>query len=614
MPLRRHLSIVAGLLGVSCLVQWVVISRTIVPALDSARYALAAETIDAAGLLPAIRGYREHPLFPVWVWAVHRGLATALGDVPALWALSVQLAAAIPLVLCVVPVYWIALRLFGPGAALAGTAFFCVLPEIARLGADGITDTAYLLPFSVALAAVVMYWTGPHGRGSMAEWQRGLLSDGSASPPPRRPLWLLLAGLATGVAGLARAEGLVLPAALAVTLIVFQFMPSRRQAWSRVAVAAGCFGLGLAAVFGPYLWVVGAPTPKAALARLLGRGDGTVERPLGEGRGHDDGPAAGQSGATPCVTTPADVARWRLADGQPMSFALKDPGSIRKRGWGAALTLFGYEFIRVFWYWIGILGAYALWRVRHSRGNPVDWFVRIFLLTYCLAIIGFVAQEGYLVARHLAPLVVAAIGCAGYGAIEAGWAWCAWRARRGSVPSDATRARQRTLAAAAVTLLAAGACLAQTFRPCGPTGLAHRAAAAWLATTADAAGSVVDTHGWTGLYSGRKTHPYGHGRVGFSDPQLAYVVVETQELQSDSARCRTLRRLLETAGQQVAEFSGPASTRVSRDVAVYRWYPERFGKKGTGTVCAEHPKGRCAANCTCPLFHELASRAEGRNR
>ena len=71
--------------------------------------------------------------------------------------------------------------------------------------------------------------------------------------------WLLgAAGLAAGGALLARAEVVVLPAALAITLVGFQFQRGRRQPWRRFAVAAGSFAVGLAVVVVPYLAAVGA--------------------------------------------------------------------------------------------------------------------------------------------------------------------------------------------------------------------------------------------------------------------------------------------------------------------------------------------------------------------
>jgi hypothetical protein len=129
---------------------------------------------------------------------------------------------------------------------------------------------------------------------------------------------------------------------------------------------------------------------------------------------------------------------------------------------------------------------------------------------------------------------------------------------------------------AIVVVAFCGTCCWQTFLPVGHAMAAHRAAARWLVDSADTPGSVLDTLGLTGLYSGRATHPYGAGPNAWTDPQLAYIVLQAAELTSDSKRARTLRTLLAMAGQQVAEFAGPPSPKVNRDVLIYRWRPDDF--------------------------------------
>jgi len=104
MDRRRHTAALAGLVTLSCLVQLVLIQRATVPALDAVRFVQTARRIDLDGLGETLRHGREEPLFPGWVWLVHEGLERAGGQLRSSWAKSVQLAAAIPLVLVVVPV------------------------------------------------------------------------------------------------------------------------------------------------------------------------------------------------------------------------------------------------------------------------------------------------------------------------------------------------------------------------------------------------------------------------------------------------------------------------------------------------------------------------------
>ena len=144
MPSKRHLAAVAVIVVLSSFVQAATIWRAAVPGVDAVRFVRIAQAMDQQGVVPAIRGQREQPLFPLLVWVVHEGLEPALGDSPSLWAASAQVAAAVALVLAVVPLYFLACRLVGPDAALAGCVFFCVLPSVSRLGAEGISDSTHL--------------------------------------------------------------------------------------------------------------------------------------------------------------------------------------------------------------------------------------------------------------------------------------------------------------------------------------------------------------------------------------------------------------------------------------------------------------------------------------
>ena len=177
----------------SCLIQTVTIRRARVTSLDAVRFARAAEAIDRVGAIDALRG-EQQPLFPVWVWGVHQGLLHTVGPTDSHWAMSVQLAAAIPLVLAILPIYFLILRLGNRSAAIAGSLFFCVLPEIARLGADGLSDSLHLLFFCLAFWAMVEILA-------------------SQTIGRREVKWSALAGIAAGLAVLTRVEVLVLVAA-----------------------------------------------------------------------------------------------------------------------------------------------------------------------------------------------------------------------------------------------------------------------------------------------------------------------------------------------------------------------------------------------------------------
>ncbi len=164
MTRKQHVLTLLALMAMATVVQVVVCRRATVTGVDAVRFVGIAKAIDAEGVLPVIRTEREQPLFPVWLWAVHKTTGGLFGESQSSWARSTQLAAAIPLILAVIPLYLLILRLVGPAGALAGSFFFCLLPEVSRLGADGIGDSTHLLFFIVALWAIVEFLKRPRLR------------------------------------------------------------------------------------------------------------------------------------------------------------------------------------------------------------------------------------------------------------------------------------------------------------------------------------------------------------------------------------------------------------------------------------------------------------------
>jgi 4-amino-4-deoxy-L-arabinose transferase-like glycosyltransferase len=544
MSRKRHIAVIAGLLCLSAAVQLVTVRRATVTGLDAVRFVDIARQIDRLGLWETVRAEREQPLFPVLVWIFHEGLDRANFAGLSTWPLSAQLAAATAVVFSVVPVYLLALRLVGATAAGIGSIFFCVLPEVARLGADGISDGPHLFLLAWALWASIVYLSGPDEPAAA-----------HAEPTTNHPLWLFPAGVATALALLTRVEAVVLPCALVATLVLVQCLAHTRQPWPRVAAASGSFALGFGLIFGPYLAAVDSLAPQAAMARMLGR----FEPP---------------QPAEPATST---ALAWQLDDGEPMSFAHKEPTiSLRRRGPAAAMLLFAEESAAAFGYWIGLMALWGLCRLPWRSMRSVDLFARSFFVIFSLAAFRFAAAEGYLSARHLLPLVVVGIGCAGHGALEAGRGRWANFLR---LPTPRVASATCSRAASAIVAISALSALAYGFRPLHASRLGHRLAAQWLVEKAEASGSVLDTRGWAGMYSGRETHRFEDARRAIAGGRLAYVVLENRELDYGSGRSRTLQRLLEVAAEPAASFP-PTGTenRKAQTVLVYRWSQQRFNR------------------------------------
>jgi hypothetical protein len=267
-----------------------------------------------------------------------------------------------------------------------------------------------------------------------------------------------------------------------------------------------------------------------------------------------------------------------------MSFATKETTiSLRRRGYAAAAGQLADELADAFSYVAGAFCLFGLWRLRRRLVRPEDRFAQLYCLLFLLAVLHVAAKEGYLSARHLLSLVPLGIGFAGYGALDLGSS-IARRTRVGSRDSASSERRKPVapygpLLGWTAVLLVGAVCLSEMIEPLHASRRGHRLAGEWLARQADAPGPVLDTRGWTGLYSGRSTYRYDRACAAFSDPHLAYVVLERRELDYGSRRSLTLRHLLDVAARPVAVFPGTDHDDRSRaTVLVYRWYPQRFSR------------------------------------
>jgi len=272
-----------------------------------------------------------------------------------------------------------------------------------------------------------------------------------------------------------------------------------------------------------------------------------------------------------------------LEDGQPMSFTRRDPSlSLRRHTVASALRKSVVDLANAFNLGIGLFALIGLWQLRRRPLRPVDWLARTFVLVYCLLAAGFAIREGYVSPRHFLVVVVAAIGCAGYGLVQSGASildfgfWILDSARR---ESKIQNPKSKMVCSWTLVALAAMTCLPEDLLPLRASRLAYRQAGQWLARAA-APGAVLDPWGLSGHYSGRKTWLYHDAQSRFGNAELAYVVLEERELTFATTRSRTLRRLLELAAEPAARFADPcpADDGIGESVVVYRWHPERFAE------------------------------------
>lgn len=562
MDFRRKTATVGGLLLVACLVQVCTIVRAVVPAQDAVRYLIVAQGIERDGLTATLRSQPEQPLFPAMTCLVHRALsATGLVD-SANWAICLQIAAAIPLVVSVVPVYCLFLRLHGEPAALIAGLLYCLLGGIARLGADGLSDSTHLALFCLALWAATNYF---------------------GTYPCGKVRWLVLCGMFTALALLARSEAVVLPLAVLAAL-VWLAVAGDKTKWATNTRAATAFLFAMATPLVPYMVLAGARDVPGILARLTGRLGAAEAAPL--------------NATNASTTVSANEPLWDLPGTGRLAFGKKDTStSSRFRGYLAATTKFFVELARTLHYWIALVALVDLWKARHNLTSPLDRFMQLLCATLVGIAVCVAARAGYLSTRHVLLLVVLAIGWAGSGALAiSDWLFAAFprRLRLGSIAyqtkvarSVSEEARPTYLADASgyfgamTTTLAAlivlAACAPDCLASLHATRAGHRQAANWLAEHAEPSQAVLDSRGWTALYTGRKTYRYEAAQAAFTDPALAYVVVEQAEMETASRRSETLRLLMSHAGEPVARFADAGEKHC---VVIHRWCPERFQQLG----------------------------------
>lgn len=573
-----------GLMVLACLVQAWTIRRAVVPAQDSVRYLAVAQAIGRDGLLATVRSQPEQPLFPALAWLTHETLARTGLIAGRDWAVSLQVAAAIPLVISVAPIYLLFRRWHGHVPALISTILYCLLGATSRLGADGLSDSTHLLLFWCAVAAAAAAFA----RLSSAHPSSSLTAD------PRILILALASGVLAGLALLARAEAIVLPLAVLGALALMQFKRERRQAswkpdFSRSQLRDGAqFGLtrrastsvvtslsshcqaavlpaavlllGLGLPLAPYLLAcrpAGANVSEAmapAAARLLGRLGAGDALPLNE--------------SAPVSAAAVGEPRWSLPGVGRLVFGKKDTStSSRFRGWWAAAVEACGELVETLHYGLGLLALVGLWSARGRLSSPVDRFMQLLCAALVMATLYVGATAGYLSTRHLLLLVVLALGWAGVGAVVCG----EWLTRV-VLRSMTSRLLSVRLCKPCVAALAIAACLPDLARPLHASRAGHRQAADWLLAHAAPSDRVLDSRGWTALYTGRKTYRYEAAQTAFRDAGLAYVVVEQAEFDAPSRRAETLRLLMAEAAEPVARF-GPA---LRHEVVVHRWRPERF--------------------------------------
>ncbi len=210
---------------------------------DGLRYIRQAEKIESGTWRDGLKHEIDHPLHPLGIAAVHRTLG---GAGPVSWQRAALTLCFICAVLMVIPVYLLALELFGETAAPMACVLAIANPIIGYVVVNVLSESTFLLWWSFGLWGSVRFLR------------------------EARLIWLAPA-IGFGVlAYLTRPEGMLLPAALTATLLILPLLRATRinqpRWWRVTAVLVG----GLMLLAGPYMTLKGGVATKPGIARVLG--------------------------------------------------------------------------------------------------------------------------------------------------------------------------------------------------------------------------------------------------------------------------------------------------------------------------------------------------------
>ncbi len=593
------------LLLVAAALQALLVVKAPVPALDSTRYVRMARSCRTDGLFPTLVKHEDQPLFPVLI-AGAEPLVRWLHPGPQRWMRAAQAVAAVAAVAAVM-VLWRLFRLLWPARiAWSAALLAALLPAVARMGADATSDPVGLLFFLAAL------WFGLLAAQAV--------QDDAVSPRPtvrKRPpcAWLFLAGASAALAWTCSRQYFVL---LVLPGAVWFASGKDRLGWRALrqgALAGGGFVLGAALVLGGWLLASRPAPPFPTLRQVLGWAprDWTVPSPVQTSRQHQRRLARSY--------------RWRTSDGRKMAFWKKDPRhSIRTQNSGQFALRFGRQLVQAFHYLPaalalgGILsflrtGGLGPRRLRHERLHRLAGAVWLLQLGFSF---GGTWHLSYVSDRHLIPLAVLGLGWSIVGAMVVARTLSSAAGRRPArfvplqVPAGVRRRNARASCFRIVFLAMVALCLLKWRHPPQQSQWAYRQAGLWLSRQVNRTDALLDTRGWSELFTGARTYLLANGRQALADSQLQFVVVQRRELLSPSRRGRTLREVLQRAGTLVRVFAAPEG-RTDRDVLVFAWSPQRFAQHYRRRASPPAPRSPGGSLPVTSVSHKHAPRTEARS-
>jgi len=463
----------AGILG------WTV-ARTPVIWADGLRYISQAKEIERGINRETLSKAIDHPVYPLALASVHR----LIGDSsPASWQLAGQLASVVSAILLVIPLYLVALELFGETAAWMAAILTFLVPIPGHVMADALSESTFLLIWMWGIWFALRF-----------------LRQGN-------PAWLFPVVAASGVAYLTRPEGLLLPAALIATLGLMPLIPAIRLGRTRWWIAVSFLVIGPVMVAAPFIALRGGIGTKPAVARLVGLA------PKGPGMG---------------------VGReWPVRGGQSATVTL----GLAVR----AMTHAVAEAVTIPLLVLAPLGFFASKGRCPSRSRL---FVGAVIGGWILALMRLHATGGYCTPRHA---LIAALPLIAAGAAGLSWLIRVGLERLEATERLLPAKRPGYEVAASFLLLGVfGALWApETLAPLNPGYAGYRQAGEWLAEHSNADAKVFDLKGWAIFYSRHPGYSFNRISEGSEDRSVRWLVAHDALLTGPWFYCDIVRNMVQ---------------------------------------------------------------------
>jgi hypothetical protein len=550
-----------GCLTLTAVCQAWLFRANVAPAADTVAFMRMARRLGAEPFADVVRAEAQHPLYPLSVAIVQRGVRAvrpADSELDRWWA-AARLAANLAAVLLVIPLYGLARDLFDGDAAWWATVCFVLLPVPARALGDGLSDGLHLLWLWMGV------WAACTGLNR------------------RSPRALFASGMAAGVAFWVRPEGIVLVPVLAAVLFGSQWIAARCSR-TRLTMGLACVVAGAAVVVAPYVAIKGGLTAKNSLRRVLGLylavrpahpGEPAwcrrVAGPMETCRTAWRGPCTLEFEDNPLVATRQAAARWAYAapfgwGGLFLLVGATSPvplgawpvfgiaGQAVTTGYAKAVMAVALEILEGAHYGFVVFLLLAWFASRRRAQAPAAYLVAALGAVFVVLLVRLHSSDGYVASRHTLVILACASPWIGRGIVQVrdtlGRAIDRLGECRGGLPTGWARTAASALVLAGVGL----ATLPRTLQPLHQSRHGHLQAAAWVRSHSSPDAVILDEHGIVSWYAERSRYAPAELWRAAKDSRLRFVVLEAGAAVHADRWQRRMREFVAGCGEPVARF------------------------------------------------------------